>query len=104
MIEDLFGIHYIALAFLGMLILLWIVLELSGNRPRRERKEKSRIFACGMEASPGQLNVSQESYYEYMKRFLGSEPLARLHSGRLSDYVTWIIFGTVLIMAMMLML
>lgn len=104
MIADIFGIHYLALTLFGVMVLLWFVFELSSNPPRRGRKEKSRIFACGVESSPGELNVSEDSYYRYMKRFLGSDILGRLHSGRLSDYVVWIILGTAFIMAVMLII
>ena len=103
MIADLLGIQYLAVIFLAVLALLWLVFELFSNPPRRGRG-KSRIFACGMEIPPEKLNIPHESYYGYMKRFLGSGLLARLHSGRLSDYVTWIIIGTCFIMAMMLIL
>ncbi len=57
-----------------------------------------------MEISARELNVPPDSYYEYMKRFFRTGLLARLHSGRLSEYVIWIIIGTALIMAMMLIL
>jgi hypothetical protein len=103
MIEDLIAIQYIALAFGGAVALLWIVLESSRKPPARARK-KARIFACGTEAAPEELNVPPGGYLDYMKGFFRTGFLARMHSGRLSDYVAWIIIGLALIIAVMVML
>jgi hypothetical protein len=103
MIEDLFMLQYLALAFIGILAIIWIVFEVS-NRPPRGGRPKSRIFACGMECSPAELNVPPGSYYECLKRILRTGFLARLHSGRLSEYIIWIIMGTCFIMIMMVIL
>jgi hypothetical protein len=103
MIEDLFAIQYIALAFAGVIALLWIVLELSRKPPAKPR-EKARIFACGVDATPDKLNVPSESYYDYMKRFFRTRYLSAAHSGKLSHYVSWIIVGLAVIMAMLVML
>lgn len=103
MMEDLVAIQYIALAFGGVAALLWVILESSRKPPARAR-EKSRIFACGIEASPGEMSVPQENYLDYMKRFFRTDFLAKAHSGRLSDYVAWIIIGLAVIMALMVML
>jgi hypothetical protein len=101
MIEDLIIIQYLALIFVAVLILLWIFFEPSARSPKRDKK---RIFACGMDIPPEKLNIPSDSYYEYMKRFLRTGYLARLHSGKLSNYISWIIIGAALIMAAMLIL
>ena len=101
--EDLVAIQYIALAFAGVAALLWVVLEASRRPPSRAR-EKVRIFACGTEAVPEEMNVPPGSYFDYMRRFLRAGSLGRAHSGRLSDYVAWIIIGLAAIMAVMVML
>lgn len=103
MMEDLMAMQYLALAFAAMIALLWIIFEASRRRPEKPR-EKARIFACGVEATPGELNVPQRSYYQYMKRFFVTGLLARAHSGRLSTYIAWILAGLVVIMAAMVMM
>jgi hypothetical protein len=103
MMEDLFTIHYLALAFAAVLALLWIVFE-SSRKPPLKPREKARIFACGMEASPGELNVPQEGYYGYMKRFFRTERLSEAHSGRLSSYIAWIIIGLAIILSVMVIM
>jgi hypothetical protein len=103
MIQDIVFIQYLALVFGAALALLWIVHELSRNPPRKSR-EKSRMFACGMDMPPRDAAMPSDSYYGYLKRLLGTGYLARLHSGKLSDYNIWIIIGTALIMAVMLIL
>jgi hypothetical protein len=103
MIEDLLAMQYLALAFAAVLALLWIIFESSRRRPEKPQ-EKSRIFACGTEATPGELNVPSEGYFDYMKKLFVTEPLARAHSGRLSTYVIWILTGLAVIMAVMVML
>ncbi|MCK4714024.1 MAG: hypothetical protein KAT35_00490 [Candidatus Aenigmarchaeota archaeon] len=103
MIQDLVLIQYLALVMGATLALLWIVHEFSRNPPRKSQ-EKSRMFACGMDVSPEDAALPSDSYYSYLKRLLGTRHLARLHSGKLSDYNIWIIIGTALIMAVMLIL
>lgn len=103
MIEDLLSIQYIALAFAGIIALLWIVLELS-RKPPIKPKEKMKIFACGIEATPDKLNVPSEGYFEYMRRFFRTRYLSSAHSGKLSQYIAWIIIGLAVIMAILVML
>ena len=100
MIGDLMTIQYLALLFVGILVLLWIFFEPSRRPPR---KEKRAIFACGMDIPPEELNVPPDSYYRYMRGFLGTRYLARLHSGKLSSYISWIIIGAAFIMAMLIL-
>ncbi len=102
MTGDLLMIQYLAAVFVAVLALLWVVLESSRKPPKR--REKSRIFACGMDAVPQELNVPQDSYYNYMLRFLRTGALARAHSGKLSDYIAWIIIGTAIMAVFMVML
>ena len=103
MIEGLLTIHYLALALAGTMALLWILLEATEKKPSRPR-ERARIFACGMDDVPQQLNVPEHSYYNYLLRLLRTETLANLHSGKLSSYVIWILMGMALILSVMLIL
>jgi hypothetical protein len=103
MIEELIHIQYLALAFAGVMALLWVVSEASRRRPERP-SEKARIFACGVDAKPEELNVPQGSHYQYMRRFLMTGPLARAHSGDLSTYISWILAGLAIIMAVMVIM
>ena len=102
-LSDLFSVYYLALALTGVLALLWIILEASEKKPSRPQFS-SRIFACGMKASPNELNIHSMNYYDYMKRFFRTELLARAHSGNLSHYITWILVGMAFIMAVLLIL
>ncbi len=103
MMNDLASIQYLALALLSSAALLWIVHELS-RKPPRKPAEKSRMFACGMDVHPEDSAMPSDSYYRYLRRLLGTRHLARLHSGRLSEYNIWIMIGTALIMAAMMIL
>ena len=103
MIEDLLTIQYLALVFAAVLALLWIVFEVSRKPPSKAR-EKRRIFACGMDVAPEELNVPQESYYQYMKMFFRTGLLSKAHSGKLSTYIAWILIGLAVIMAVMVMM
>ena len=101
MIEDIFTFYYVAISFLGVIAMLWIVFEATERKPTRQ-KEKQIMFACGTESSPEDLNVSSWNYYEYMKKFLLAGHLSRLHSGKLSTYMAWILIGMVVIFSVML--
>ena len=103
MIEDIYILQYVAIIFGSVVLFLWILLG-AFEKPPRSNKRKSAIFSCGTGMKAGELNVSHGNYYKYMKRFLGAGYLARLHSGRLSDYVIWIIAGTAAVMAAMVIL
>jgi hypothetical protein len=102
-IGDLFTMYYVASGLVAVLAILWIVLEATERRPSLPKKS-SRIFACGMEVSPGELNVPSGSYYDYLKRFLFAEKLAEAHSGDLSVYVGWILVGIAVIISTLMIL
>lgn len=101
MIEDIFSLYYLALALAGVVAILWIIFEASEKKPAG-RKEKTRMYTSGTGISPQDLNIQEPNYYEYMKRFLRAESLARLHSGDLSTYMAWILIGMALIFSVML--
>ncbi len=104
-IPGLSEIQYLALAMLGLLALLWLLFEASSSPPSRKHlKEKERMFACGMEMEPEDMNVPQESYFASANRFLRTDLVGRLHTGRLSDYTILIIIGTAIIMAALMIL
>jgi hypothetical protein len=95
-------IQYAAMALAGLLFLVWITYK-SSRHPSRKKASRS-IYSCGMGYEPDEMGVSQEGYYDYMRRFLRADLIGRLHSGRLSTYTSWIMIGTAMILAAALIL
>lgn len=96
-------IYQITIAFAVILALSWVVYEITERKPSKKSR-KSRIFACGMDQGPSELNVPSTNYYEQLNNFLQTERLSRLHSGRLSDYISWILIGMVFVITMLVVL
>jgi hypothetical protein len=102
MIQDLLNMQYIALAFVAVMALLWIILE-SSRKPPSGRQAKQKPFACGMNVPANQLNVNSGSYYQFMKKLFLTGRLADIHSGKLSNYLAWIVIGLAIIMLLVVM-
>ena len=96
-------LHMIAGAFLLVALLLWALLEIT-RRPPSKRKAKSSMYLGGLPPDSFDQELPQSGYYRQMMMFLRSGALSRLHTGKLSDYSVWVIIGTIVIMALALML
>lgn len=82
------------LAFLGF-IFLGFLIYLLGNRKTREEGMKYETYTCG-EPFP-RVEMSTENFYHAIKKALGIRDLKTYHSGKLSDYLLWIMIGTVIL-------
>ena len=80
----------IGFTFLGYLIYLL------GKKSMKKETGKEKIYTCGEPFSV--VGISSESFYESIKKNLRFEKLKFLQSGKLSDYLLWILVGlTILI-------
>jgi|GEM_PF-1742140 len=90
---SLFVLAFMGFVFLGFLIYLL------GNRKSRKEEMKYETYTCG-EPFP-KVSMGTENFYHVIKRALGIRDLRSYHSGRLSDYLMWIVIGTVIIILLM---
>lgn len=58
-------------------------------------ENETEMYLCGEEYS-GEYKVSGD-YFSSIARFVGAERLRRAHSGDLSQYLYWLVLGTVFI-------
>ena len=79
-----------------------IIIYLLGSRKTRAETMKSETYTCG-EALP-KINVGPENFYGALKENLKLDYVRRLHSGKLSDYVLWLIIGLTALLIMVLLL
>jgi hypothetical protein len=66
-------------------------------------KAKRRIFACGEERKPEEMNVPHESFYKVLVKSFGLENVSRWHSGDLTRYLIWIFSGTVILITILML-
>jgi hypothetical protein len=85
------------LAFLGF-IGLGLLIYLLGNRKTRAEDRKGDTYTCG-EPFPA-TGVPSDSFYEAVIKNLRIDDIRRLHSGRLSEYLLWLVVGTVAVIIM----
>ncbi|NIO22531.1 MAG: hypothetical protein GTN38_00705 [Candidatus Aenigmarchaeota archaeon] len=90
---SLFVLAFMGFVFLGFLIYLL------GNRKSVKEEMKFETYTCG-EPFP-KVSVSTENFYHAIKRALGVKDLRSYHSGKLSDYLMWIVIGTVIVVLLM---
>lgn len=88
------------LAFTGF-IFLGFFIYLLGNRKLRVEEMKFETYTCG-EPFP-RVSMSAENFYHAIKKALGLDNLRIYHSGKLSDYLIWIVVGTVIVVILMLL-
>jgi len=103
------SVFYISIVFGAAFGLLWVVFELSEKKPKKthpigHRRAKESIFAGGLDSKPSELNIPPTNYYGYLRKVLRTERLSRLHSGKLSTYISWMLIGMALIIGMMVAL
>ena len=86
------------LAFLGF-IGLGLLIYLLGNRKKRAEERKGDTYTCG-EPFP-ETGVPSDGFYEAIVKNLRVDDIRRLHSGRLSDYLLWLMVGIVAVIIVM---
>ncbi len=85
---------WFVLTFIGF-VLIGFLVYLLGNRKTREEEKKYETYTCG-EDFP-MVTVSTENFYDSLKKAVGVDVLRNYHSGKLSDYLLWIMIGTVVV-------
>ena len=91
--------------FLLVLALVSLVYYLSRRSgPVKVGREKTRIYACGEDELPENMNVNEAGFFRLMGRILGFEKIKNIHSGDLSSYLTWIFIGMLILILVMVMM
>jgi hypothetical protein len=91
---------FFTMAFIGF-IFLGFLIYLLGNRKSRVEEMKFETYTCG-EPFP-KVSMSAENFYHAIKKALGIKDLRIYHSGKLSDYLIWIVAGTVILILLMVL-
>lgn len=63
----------------------------------------SKIFACGEDYKPAELDNPASSYFSSLIKVFGLNKLNEIHNGDLSRYLTWVLSGMVVIMIYLLL-
>lgn len=84
-------------AFMGIGLAVYLL----GNRKTRAENMKSETYTCG-EPFP-KTSVGPENFYGAIKENLRTDEMRRLHSGRLSDYVLWLVVGVAALILMVVL-
>lgn len=73
------------------------------NQNRIKKERKTEMYLCGEEYS-SQYSLKSDYLFDAISRFFGVESLRKLHSGDLSSYLYWLVLGTVVIIAVLLVM
>lgn len=103
--NGLYVIQNLGFVFLGIFFLVALVYFISRKTgPARAGREKRRIYACGEDESPEDLNVVESGFFAAIGKVLGIQKLRNFHSGDLSSYLTWIFIGLMILIMIMVMM
>ncbi len=101
----IYEVQNIAVLFFAVLGIVYIVYYISKKAgPVKAGKEKTKIYACGEDASPENLNVFESGFFRSAGKILGIEHIKDAHNGDLSRYLTWIFIGMTVLIIVMVML
>jgi hypothetical protein len=89
------------LAFAGF-FLLGLFIYLLGSRKTRFEERKGDTYTCG-EPFPVS-DVGADNFYEAIKKNLHINAIRKIHSGRTSDYLLWMVVGMVAVLIMVAMI
>jgi hypothetical protein len=100
----IYAVQEIGLLFAAVLALVSAVYYLSSRAgPVKIGREKESIFACGEDETPDNLNVIESGFFASLGRTLGISRLRSAHDGDLSNYVTWIFIGMLLLIMVLVL-
>ncbi len=88
-------------AFLGFAA-VGLLIYMSGSRRRRVEGWKNEAYTCG-EPFPS-TPMGPQNFYSAVRKNLRIDELRRMHSGRLSEYLLWMVVGIVAVLIMVLFL
>jgi len=69
----------------------------------KNHRAKRKIFACGEDKKPEEMDVPYESFYRVLVSAFGLEGIKKWHSGDLSRYLIWIFSGAMILITVLLM-
>ena|GEM_PF-6000872 len=66
--------------------------------PVKRTKRKLEVYACGERLTGQEMQIYSEGFYWAFKKTLSSiyKQLLAFHSGKVSDYLTWLLFAIVI--------
>jgi Na+-transporting methylmalonyl-CoA/oxaloacetate decarboxylase gamma subunit len=93
--------YYPFMVVFSVFVIIAFLVYLSGNRYCRREEGKDDNYACG-EKIPYN-GIGSENFYPALKG-LGFGTLRRSYSGRLSDYILWMVVGMMFVLMGLLIL
>jgi hypothetical protein len=100
----IYAVQNIGILFVAVLALVGAVYYVSRRAgPVKIGKEKERIFACGEDETPENLNVLESGFFTSLGKTLGISRLRSAHDGDLSNYITWIFIGMLVLIMVLVM-
>jgi hypothetical protein len=98
--NGIYLVQDIGMAFLAILGIVALVYYMS-RRAGPTRTGKQKIYACGEDESPENMNVSLSGFFEQAGSVLGINHIRDAHNGDLSNYLGWILIGMLALILVM---
>ena len=98
-------LHIVALVFGLFAVIIGMFYRWSTAYTRqRQYDAKKKIYACGEDIRPADMNIPQESFYSVLVKTMKLEKFRELHSGDLTRYLVWVFTGMVVLMIYLMVL
>ena len=86
---------FFILAFIGFSG-LGLLIYLLGSRESKAECKKNETYTCG-EPFP-KVSIGSDNFYDSIKKNLRIGDIQKMHSGKLSDYLLWLVAGIVAVL------
>ncbi len=90
------------IGFFFVFLFLGLVIYLFGNRSFRSEEGKEDTYTCGEPFK--KISVRSDNFYQAIIENTGLRRLREFHTGRVSDYLLWMVVGMAIILVMILVI
>ncbi|MBW6451468.1 MAG: hypothetical protein K0B02_01945 [DPANN group archaeon] len=88
------GFYTASLLFIIFSIFIYWIIE---REPSLRDKASREMYVCGNKADPDQYRVNEHSFYKTIINYFKLDIIKQAHSGKLSMYLLWVLFGLIII-------
>ncbi len=76
--------------FFGFILLGYLIYSM-GSRSYRKEKGKEDVYTCGEPFD--KVEIRSENFYQAITDNMNFRMIQEIHTGKLSDYILWILIG-----------
>jgi len=102
---EMLNLQLVTMVFLVLIAIIVVFYGWSISYSRgRKSNAKRKIYACGEDIRPREINIPQASFYRVLIKSMKLNRLKEWHSGHLTRYLLWVFAGMVMLMMYLLLM